>query len=157
MNYLIIGYGNSLRGDDGAGQEVADRVNDWNLENVRSLSLHQLTPEVAAAIAEAEIVIFVDAISSSEKPIKQVQIIPLQAQENSSHWTHFQDPRSLLLLTQNLYGKTPIAYQVMIPAESFAFGESLSLTTEIAIEQALVEIQNLICGFTNTIDNAFAL
>jgi hydrogenase maturation protease len=157
MNYLVIGYGNTLRGDDGAGQRVAERVNDWNLINVRSLSLHQLTPEVAAAIAEAEVVFFVDAITPAEAPVTQVQITQLQAETTSSQWAHFQDPRSLLLLTQKLYSKTPIAYQIGIPAENFAFGESLSATTEAAVEQALAEIHKLICDLTHTIGNAFAL
>jgi hydrogenase maturation protease len=157
MDYLIIGYGNTLRGDDGAGQRVAERVSDWNLTNARSLCLHQLTPEVAAEIAEAEVVIFVDALTPTEETITQVQITQLEAEETPSQWAHFQDPRSLLLLTQKLYGKTPIAYQVGIPAENFAFGESLSTTTEAAVEQALAEIHKLICDLTHTIGDAFAL
>lgn len=44
---LIVGYGNPIRGDDGVGQAVITEVEQWNLTNVRSLSLHQLTPEVA--------------------------------------------------------------------------------------------------------------
>jgi hydrogenase maturation protease len=144
MNCLIIGYGNTLRGDDGVGQAVADRVNAWNLKNVRSLSLHQLTPEIAATIAETETVIFVDAISPTEEPISVVQVHPIQAEAATSQWGHFQDPRSLLLLTQKLYGKTPIAYQILIPAENFAFGETFSPITTLGVQSALQHIQNLI-------------
>ncbi|CAD5939074.1 Hydrogenase maturation protease [Planktothrix agardhii] len=58
---LIVGYGNPIRGDDGIGQAVITELEQLNLMNVRSLSLHQLTPEVAAEMAEVDTVIFVDA------------------------------------------------------------------------------------------------
>ncbi len=41
---LVIGYGNTLRSDDGAGKRVAELVAEWQLLNVRSLLVHQLTP-----------------------------------------------------------------------------------------------------------------
>jgi Ni,Fe-hydrogenase maturation factor len=31
---LVIGYGNSLRCDDGVGQAIARRVADWGLKDV---------------------------------------------------------------------------------------------------------------------------
>jgi len=58
---LLIGYGNTLRSDDGAGQKIANIVSEWNLPQWRSLSVHQLTPELALDIAQADLVIFVDA------------------------------------------------------------------------------------------------
>ena len=48
---LIVGYGNPIRVDDGVGQAVITEVEQWNLTNVRSLSIHQLTPAVAAEMA----------------------------------------------------------------------------------------------------------
>ncbi len=144
MNYLVIGYGNSLRGDDGAGQRVAEQVENWHLDNVRSLALHQLTPEVAADIAEAETVIFVDAITPTEEPIAQIQVTPIQAQETSTHWAHFQDPRSLLALTQQVYGTVPPSWWILIPAVDFEFGEHFSAITQQGIVDALAQIKTLI-------------
>ena len=46
---LVIGYGNTLRGDDGVGVLVADALEGWN-QAVRTLSVQQLTPELAADI-----------------------------------------------------------------------------------------------------------
>ena len=37
---LIIGYGNTLRSDDGVGPRLAQTVADWRLPGVRSLALH---------------------------------------------------------------------------------------------------------------------
>lgn len=144
INYLVIGYGNSLRGDDGAGQRVAEQVENWHLDNVRSLALHQLTPELAADIAEAGTVIFVDVLSPTEEPITQIQLVPIQAQDTPTNWAHFQDPRSLLTLTQRVYGTVPPSWWILIPAVDFEFGEQFSAVTQQGITDALIQIKNLL-------------
>jgi hydrogenase maturation protease len=69
MKTLVIGYGNTLRGDDGVGSLVAEQVATWSLPDVRSHSIHQLTPELAAEIAQAEQIFFIDAsIYSANQP-----------------------------------------------------------------------------------------
>jgi Ni,Fe-hydrogenase maturation factor len=70
---LIIGYGNTLRGDDGAGQRVAEMVSEWGLDEVRSLSVHQLTPELAEPISTAKLAIFVDAYPDTDSQGLQVR------------------------------------------------------------------------------------
>ena len=142
---LVIGYGNTLRSDDGAGQKVAAIVATWNLENVRSLSRHQLTPELAEDIAKANTVIFVDAIPSSSEIKPQVQMEQIEAGNlNSSSLGHSSNPRSLLAITQYLYGKVPVAYWILIPAVNFDFGEQLSPITEQGIKLALEKIRKLL-------------
>ena len=77
MNFLVIGYGNTLRSDDGAGQRVAEKIGQWELPGVGALAVHQLTPELAENIAQADAVIFVDAVATnSENPVS-VKIQPL--------------------------------------------------------------------------------
>ncbi|HEY9173382.1 MAG TPA: hydrogenase maturation protease, partial [Verrucomicrobiae bacterium] len=51
---LVIGYGNTLRRDDGIGPKVAEAVAELNLPGVRSLACPQLTPELAEPIAHAK-------------------------------------------------------------------------------------------------------
>ena len=58
---FVIGYGNSLRGDDGAGPEVARRVMALDLPDAEVLEAHQLLPEHAEMISHYERVVFVDA------------------------------------------------------------------------------------------------
>ena len=58
---LVIGYGNTLRGDDGVGQKVAEVIASLGLSGIRALSCHQLTPELADPISEVRMVVFVDA------------------------------------------------------------------------------------------------
>ena len=59
---VVLGYGNTLRQDDGAGPAVADLLSDaLTRAGGTCLSAHQLLPEHAAALAAALLVIFVDA------------------------------------------------------------------------------------------------
>ena len=63
---LVIGYGNTLRGDDGIGPAVAEAVAALGLPGVRVIVAHQLTPELAADLADAQLVVFVDAAVGGE-------------------------------------------------------------------------------------------
>ena len=58
---LVIGYGNTLRGDDGVGPRVVEAIGTLGLPGVRTLICPLLTPELADPISRAEKVIFVDA------------------------------------------------------------------------------------------------
>ena len=65
---LVIGYGNTLRQDDALGCLIADEVGRWQRTGVRSMSLAQLTPELAAELAAAETAVFVDARNAPRHP-----------------------------------------------------------------------------------------
>lgn len=159
---LVIGYGNSLRSDDGAGCRVADIVASWDLPYVRSLTVHQLTPELAEPIAQSDLTIFVDACVSNNvsdfvsqqtqsKPTMQVQEIlvtenlasGLSANDLTAGIGHLSDPRSLLLLAQQVYGNTPVVYSLLLPGVNWEFGEQLSDITSKSIEQAVDFIRTL--------------
>ena len=143
MNFLVIGYGNTLRRDDAAGQRVAEKIAQWELPGVRSLAVHQLTPELAENIAQADAVIFVDAIATnSENPVS-VQIQELQAEDENTSLGHSCDPRSLISFAQILYGKVTKAYWVLIPAVNFDFGEEFSSLTQQGIDIALKQVKQL--------------
>ena len=149
MNFLVIGYGNTLRSDDGAGQILARKIAQWELPGVRSLAVHQLTPELAEIIAQADAVIFIDAIATNlENPVS-VQIKQLEAEDDNTSFGHTCNPRSLLSFTQLLYGKVITAYWVLIPAVNFNFGEQLSSLTQRGIDNALKQVKRLI-STTNT-------
>jgi hypothetical protein len=75
VRLLVIGYGNELRGDDGVGPAAARAVAAWNEPGVQGIATHQLTPELADAIAGAEEVVFVDArIGAGEVVVQQVTL-----------------------------------------------------------------------------------
>jgi hydrogenase maturation protease len=123
---LVIGYGNTLRGDDGVGYLVAETIADWQLPPVRSIAVHQLLPELAADIAAVDIVMFIDAVVATNCPSPGIAITPLVADNNAAFSTHIVTPQLLLSLTQRLYCATPIAYLLTISAINFILSSSLS-------------------------------
>ena len=93
---LVIGYGNSLRSDDGAGPTVAAAVALWDIPGVVSVAVHQLTPELAELLPHAELAIFVDARLANGGEC--VEARPLETPEETGLYGHVCDPSSLLAL-----------------------------------------------------------
>ena len=139
---LVIGYGNELRGDDGVGQRVARAVEEWRVPNLRSLAIHQLTPELAEELVDVSRVIFVDADADANKP--QVRISPLEPAHSVATTGHTSDPQILLAIAQALYNAVPQAWLVSIPAVNFELSNDLSPITSQGMEEALDEIDRLI-------------
>lgn len=142
---LVIGYGNTLRGDDGVGYQVAETLAEWQISRVRSLAVHQLLPELAADIAAVDVVVFVDAAVAMRQgrscvntpPTPNITITPLIVGGETPLRTHLVTPQLLLGLAQHLYGVTPAAYLLAIPAIDFALGTSLSPIARTGQELAL--------------------
>ncbi|WP_030006020.1 hydrogenase maturation protease [Picosynechococcus sp. NKBG042902] len=131
---LMIGYGNTLRSDDGAGQKVSEAFFDQ--ENIKAIATHQLTPELVEDLVQVEQVYFIDAA-----PVETVMIKPIQRGDNEHNFGHFIDPKSLLNLAQEIYHYVPDAYLVLIPAQDFKLGENYSDITQKAIETAIHLLQ----------------
>lgn len=139
---LVIGYGNDLRNDDAVGLIVAQMIASWNIANVRVLCVHQLTPELAAFLANADLAIFIDACLTSV--CQDVQIQEVAPTYSTAIGGHTSDPQSLLALTQALYNRVPIAWWVQIPGANFDLGEVLSPIAERGIQAAIAQINDLI-------------
>lgn len=146
IRFLVIGYGDELRGDDAVGPRVAEIVASWNLPSIKSLSVHQLTRELVNNIADTDYVIFVDAFSDSSCA-RTLQLDPVVLGDRSpktlaAQETHHScNPLSLLDLTQQLYKRAPQAWFLRVPTESFDFGEKLSSTTQRGCDRAVRTIE----------------
>jgi hydrogenase maturation protease len=139
---LVIGYGNTLRSDDGAGPKVAEAFSAQ--ENVRAIATHQLTPELAEDLIQAKQVYFVDAA-----PVKQVTLQRIHLQDYPETFSHFVTPQGLLNLIKHLYQRPlPEAYFLLIPAENFTIGETFSDLTQAGVLKAIAFLQARIklCG-----------
>jgi hydrogenase maturation protease len=136
MKTLVIGYGNTLRGDDAVGPLVAEQVATWNWPEVRSLSVHQLTPELAAELIQVETVFFVDASLTADGP-KLERIYPT---ETTTGVDHTWSPGILLQLAKLLYGAAPITYQLLIPAHQFDYGQPLSAIAQNGLDWAVATL-----------------
>ncbi len=138
---LIIGYGNTLRGDDGVGYKIAEIIEQWNLDNITSLSVHQLTPDLAEKISQADTVIFIDAIPVTDINTAEIDIKTISINSKINNLGHHNNPEQLLSLTQAIYQKVPQAYWILVPAINFNFSEEFSPTTQKYVTLALEEIK----------------
>lgn len=140
---LVIGYGNPLRCDDGVGPRVVTAVEDLRLPGVRTMVCHQLTPELADPISTARGVVFVDAAVGAGA---EVRALPLVPGGGAPVLAHAADPRLLLTLAGQVFGRCPPAWWLTIPVEDLGFGERLSPLAQRGFTAAIAEIQRLAAG-----------
>jgi hydrogenase maturation protease len=141
---LVIGYGNSLRGDDGIGLAVANALaNEPVIDRAHVIVCHQLTPELAECLAAVELAIFVDAAADIKPGIVVVREIHA-ASPPPSALAHTADPALLLALTRKLYNRSPQAFLVTIGVSSLALGEGLSDAASAALPEAKAAVHRLL-------------
>lgn len=136
---LILGYGNSLRADDGAGVAVIDRLQAVDVRGVELQRCQQLTPELAETISHFENVFFIDA--SIELPTGEVrwqEIAPVQG--SFSSLGHHLTPGTLLALCKSLYGAVPAGTVVAIGVGDLGASERLSPPVQRAVEAVVGEL-----------------
>lgn len=143
---LVIGYGNTLRGDDAVGPRAAAVVQGWGLMGVTALAVMQLTPELAERLATVRLAIFVDARSVVGDAPAEVEVLALQPSCGSSLFGHSGDPRHLLALAQVVYGTCPPAWLVTVPAADFRLRDGLSPRAGCGLDVALSRIADLLAG-----------
>ena len=137
---LVIGYGNTLRSDDGVGPRVAEAVGSLRLPGVRTLICQQLSPEHADPISQSDAVVFVDAAVDASK---EVRLHPLEPNESSQLMAHAADPRTMLALARDVFGHAPRAWWLTIPAVNLEFSETLSPEAKRGCDEAVERIQTL--------------
>ena len=140
---LVIGYGNSLRRDDGAGPEVARRLEELALPGVDVIEAHQLLPEHAERLSHYDRVIFVDATMEDDLP--EVCLQPIAPKADAGIDAHASDPGALLALALLLFERAADGWMVRLPVEDLGIGDGLSGTAEAAVEEA-VEVIRGFCG-----------
>jgi len=101
---VIIGYGNSFRGEDGFGVEVIRKLEKFPLDNTRLISLFQLTPEIVLDLLDAEEIVFVDATYSQYNHYALACTIK---EPNSRLLSHHISPYLIIEILQHLYQKNP--------------------------------------------------
>lgn len=143
MNLLVVGCGNELRGDDGAGRAVADRIGALSLPGVTVRSVIQLVPELVTDMATADRVVFVDADQgASSLAIQSIGIGHDSGDsggpDRSGSLTHHTSPEALLELAAAIGLRVPPQVeQLSIPAIGFDLGTSLSAVTAAGVEEAV--------------------
>jgi hydrogenase maturation protease len=143
---LIIGYGNPLRCDDGIAWHAARCLRE-KLPFTSIVSVHQLTPELAAMVAEADGVLFLDAAQCGEPgEISCARVDPEPDGRQSSHWL---TPAQVMALCSQLYGVTPRALTVSVAGACFDHGDTLSAPLRSALPSLIHRVEGLIDQLAN--------
>jgi hydrogenase maturation protease len=138
---LVIGYGNELRRDDGAGPAVAHIIGKYGIPGVVAEAYHQLLPEHAAKIAAADLVIFVDAALGDADEISVRRTHPSGHPQICGHAC---DPGNLLALCDRIASWVPVAWFIHIPGTDFGIGEGLSPMATRHMQAAVSSILQII-------------
>ena len=139
---VAIGYGNQLRSDDGVGIWVAEALQSMGLEELKTIAVHQLTPELGDILANVDLAIFIDACLTTHSTQVEVELITPNSDQIIT--THIGNPPALLTLTQAVYGCSPRSWWVKIPGVNFDFGHKFSAFAQAGCAIALEKISTVL-------------
>lgn len=141
---LVIGYGNTLRGDDGFGPCVASLLAQrTQAADVEILTPQQLTPDLAEQVAASRMTILIDArVGNLPGRIHHsLIVVPDRA---APTFQHHITPETLAGVTQTLYGVTPLMHLFTVEAAAFEIPEELSPQLLTAAEDVAGQIKRLL-------------
>ena len=139
---LVLGYGNPGRQDDGAGTATVGELAKLALPGVTAETDYQLSIEAAAALAEADKAVFVDAALEGPEPFR-VELLEPSATIRFS--THAFGPESLLAVCEQAFERSPgEALLVGVRGYEFDIAEGLTEKAQANSRAALEFITQLI-------------
>ena len=138
LKIALIGYGNTLRRDDGAGRHLAEKItHTWqNIgQHAHLILTTHLLPELAASLADEqiEVVIFVDTcvVDANVAPhAERIGMTKIVTESDTASLGHQLAPAALLTYLALLYQQRPQAWLVTVPGHDFAHGEGFSPSVE---------------------------
>jgi len=141
---LVVGYGNSLRRDDGAGWFAAERLDDLlPSDRVRVLVRNQLTPELAETVSQVELVVMIDA--SCVDPPGHIVVREVEPASNTAlSLLHEVNPAQLLGTAAQLYGRCARGLLFSIGGREFEMGEGLSPEVAAAVDTVVERVRSLV-------------
>jgi hydrogenase maturation protease len=142
---LAFTCGNPQPDDDGVAEHVANAfLARFCDANTKLRCVQKWLPEMAEAISELRLVIFVDA--SAELEAGEVRSHPMQpCAVSPQSFTHSMNPAALLAVARQVDGQPPgSAYILSIGGASFELSEQLSEAARHAIPVALAHPMELL-------------
>jgi len=137
VKVLVVGFGSPIRGDDAVGWLAGERLeHELDARTARVVVCHQLLPELAEQISEAELVIFIDACCN--RPAGQwgfEAVEPASAARRGIG--HDCDAGELLAMARRLFHRCPPAVMLSVGVRSFDFGCELSPPVRRALQQVV--------------------
>ena len=152
---LIVGYGNTLRRDDGAGALAARRLAaDPRLQRdgVEVREAYQLLPEMALDLAGVTLAVFVDADAAGLPGSIDVHVIdPVTAARSDADArgepgasSHHVGGGEIVALAGTLGGQAPEAVAIGIGVADMGLGEGLSPAVEAALPKVFEIVADLV-------------
>lgn len=145
---LVLGYGNPGMGDDGLGPALAEKIESLDLAGVTVDAAYQLNIEDAAAVAEHDLVIFVDAAAAGSEPFSARRLTPAA---DITFTSHLVSAESILAISQEAFGKVPECWLIGIRGYEFDLYEVFSEKAENNLTAAFSFITRKIEGWKGII------
>ena len=125
--------------DDGVAFFLAPLISEYLEDRGHRVNLsleHQLLPEAAAELEDADFAIFVDA--SMENTPEGFQVRSVEAREILEGLNlHTVGPDWILAMGQRIHGRAPEAWLVTVEGEQFDFGDQLTPVCSDRADRAL--------------------
>ena len=148
---LLLACGNTLRGDDGIGPWLAEwaRQRFEDEPRLMVISRQQWTPELAADIAQADAVLFVDCSTVSQPGSLEMVDVQREAEPHGVG-THQVSAPQLLALAQELYDSLPRRSQLFtVGAQATELSEEFSPAVLDAIPEACALLEKTLQDMLN--------
>jgi hydrogenase maturation protease len=154
---LVIGLGNTDRGDDAAGREVARRLREAGAEGADIVELGGEATALLAAFEGAEAVFLVDACLSGAPPgtIRRLDVaqapLPRATFGLSSHGFGLAEA---LELAETLRMTPPTCIVYAIEAQGFEIGAPISAAVARSVDEVVGRLRQDIASLTHELKNA---
>ncbi len=143
---LVLGYGNPGRGDDGLAVRLVETLLDGAPEGVDVEVAFQPGIEHAAAVAEHDWVLFVDAAAEGRAPC---EVRMVEAQPHAAFSTHVVDLGSILTIAEKSFGSRTPTWLLAVRGYDFGMTEELSEGASRNLDGALACARELVGRLQN--------
>lgn len=145
---VLFGYGNASRGDDALGPALVACAQVWLGDHpeadVSVLEDYQLQVEHALDVADADMILFVDADASCRAPFCLRRVT---AARDESYTSHELSPEAVLHVVREITKRDPPpAFVLGVRGERFGLGEELSPAGEEHLAAAWSEVETLLAN-----------
>ena len=156
-SFLVLGYGNPGRQDDGLGVACVEALERWAAAERRPGlvfdSNYQLNIEDALTVAGHDGVLFVDATRAPVARFALRRIAPLAAATFS---THAMNPETVLALCAELYDKRPAAWLLTIQGRGWEPNAAMTAEARANLAAALSFIKAFLRNPVTSQDSEFS-
>jgi hydrogenase maturation protease len=139
---VVLGWGNTARGDDGLGPLLLAEIERLGLAHVVTVEDFQLQLEHALDLDGADLALFVDASVAAPAPFAFYET---QARAGLGHSSHAMAPEAVLDVHVRVMGRTPPpAFVLGMRGERFELGEALGASARAHLAAAAAFVAQLL-------------